>query len=104
MKPVNKLCTETCHHLQVFSGQIWGGSFGRTENPLTEDTIHTAHKWQIQDGNPGLLLPVIVLYALRNPGPYTVLGLYLPGAPSLAGEEATGRDFHTRWAVIKPEV
>lgn len=95
MNPVNKPCTETCHHLRFFSSQIWGGSFGRLEDPPTEDVTHTGFKWQKQDQNPGLLLPVIVLDAMRDPGPHTMVGVHLPGIPGLAGREITGTDFHT---------
>lgn len=49
---------------------------------LSQKVQHTACKWQNQDRNPGLP-PVIVPDAMRGPGPYTVLGVYLPGIPSL---------------------
>lgn len=99
MKLVNKL--QKLATISSFSAVRFGGtSFRITENPLTEDTTHTSHKWQIQDQNPGLLLPVIVLDAVGSSGLYSVLGPCLPGIPGLAGKETTGTDFHTRWDVI----
>lgn len=64
---------------------------------LSQKVQHTACKWQNQDRSPGLP-PVIVPDAVRDPGPYTVLGVYLPGIPSL--EKITGTGFHTRQDVI----
>lgn len=92
MKPVNKLEIYT---IFSSSSQIRGGSFGRLANPLTEDTTYTARKWQDQDRNPGLLLPVIVLDAMRDPGPCTMLGVYLPGVPSLERDHRHGLPYQT---------
>ena len=95
MKPVNKACTKTCHHLQLFSSQIWDGSFGKMENSLTEDIIPTAHKYQIQDRNSGLVLPVIVLEAVRGAGPQRSAPTF-PEPSARQGEKPTGSDFHAR--------
>ena len=101
VKPVRKLCLEICHHLQLYNNRVWAGSFRRTKKNLTKDETHRTCKWQNQDQNPGLLLPVIVLDALKALEPYTVLSPYLPGIPGLAGKETlsslpqgTGCDKH----------